>query len=477
MGSAKSVENRDRVTGLNDQIKCAGLKIFFVHLRQLYREHMKAPLPDNEVERIAALQSYGILDTLPDQEYQDIVHLASVICGVPIAVMSLVDKDRQWFKAKVGIDAEQTERDVAFCAHALSQPDELLIVPDASHDVRFFDNPLVTGGLKIAFYAGAPLRLDNGLVLGTLCVIDREPKLLTEVQKEALQALARQVMGQLERRHELAQLEAAQAQLLQSEKMASIGQLAAGVAHEINNPIGFVTSNIATLRSYTETMIGVIDRYSASMAALELPAEARQKIDALIDQNEWLYLKKDAQDLIDESMDGLGRVKDIVGALRDFSHAGTSVREYADVHASIDNALRIVANTLRDKIDIIKEFGDLKPIRCMPSQLAQVFMNLLVNAAHAMTDKGTVRITTKMDNNWVNVQVADNGQGIAPEHLPHIFEPFFTTKAIGVGTGLGLSVTYNIITAHGGKVSVVSAVGSGTTFTLQLPVDQLNAAD
>lgn len=438
---------------------------------------MKAPLPDNEVERIAALQSYGILDTLPEQEYQDIVHLASVICGVPIAVMSLVDKDRQWFKAKVGLDAVQTERDVAFCAHALSHPDELLIVPDASLDKRFSDNPLVTGGLKIAFYAGAPLRLDNGLVLGTLCVIDRQPKVLSDVQKEALRTLARQVMGQLERRHEIAQLKAAQAQLLQSEKMASIGQLAAGVAHEINNPVGFVTSNISTLRSYTETMIGIVDGYGAAIQSLELPTATRQKIDALVDQSEWSYLKKDAQDLLDESMDGLGRVKDIVSALRDFSHAGTSVWEYADVHASIDNALRIIANSLRDKVDITKDYGDLKPIRCMPSQLAQVFMNLLVNAAHAMSSKGTVTITTTMENNWVNIQVADNGHGIAPEHVRHIFEPFFTTKAVGVGTGLGLSVTYNIVKAHGGTIDVASIAGSGTTFTLQLPVDQISVAD
>lgn len=196
-------------------------------------------------------------------------------------------------------------------------------------------------------------------MLGTLCVIDRESNVLTDVQKEALQALARQVMGQLGRRHELAQLKAAQAQLLQSEKLASIGQLAVGVAHEINNPIGFVTSNISTLRTYTETMIGVIDGYGATITGLALPADAKQKFDALIDPSEWLYLKKDTQDLIDESMDGLGRVKDIVGALRDFSHAGIALWEYADVHASIDNALRIVANTLRDKVDIIKNYGVL----------------------------------------------------------------------------------------------------------------------
>ena len=437
---------------------------------------MKAPLPDNENARLAALQSYGILDTLPEQEYQDIVHLASVICGVPIAVMSLVDKDRQWFKAKVGLDAEQTERDVAFCAHALNQPNEMLVVPDASRDDRFFDNPLVTGGLKIAFYAGAPLRLDNGLVLGTLCVIDREPKVLTDVQKEALLALARQVMGQLERRHELAQLKAAQAQLLQAEKMASIGQLAAGVAHEINNPIGFVTSNMSMLRTYADSMIGTINGYRSALKEVELGAPARQQIDALIDEEEWQYLERDTLDLITESMDGLTRVKDIVSALRDFSHAGISIWERADIHDCIDNALKIIANTIRGKVDVVKNYGDLKPALCMPSQLAQVFMNLVINASHAMSTSGQIAIGTRMEQGWIKIDIADNGHGIAPEHLPHIFEPFFTTKSVGVGTGLGLSVSYNIITGHGGKIDVTSTVGVGTTFTLWLPVDQVNVA-
>ena len=437
---------------------------------------MRAPLPSNETERIAALQSYGILDTLPEQEYQDIVQLASVICGVPIAVMSLVDKDRQWFKAKVGLDAEQTERDIAFCAHALNQPDEMLVVPDASRDDRFFDNPLVTGGLKIAFYAGAPLRLENGLVLGTLCVIDREPKILTETQKEALQALARQVMRQLERRHELAQLKAAQAQVLQSEKMASIGQLAAGVAHEINNPIGFVTSNMSMLRNYADILITTVDTYRDVLGRADSTLADQMHSDGVIDDGEWQYLKTDLIELLGESMEGLVRVKDIVGALRDFSHSGPSIWEWADLHATIDNALKIAATAIRDKAVIIKDYGTLTPVLCMPCQLGQVFMNLLLNASHAVPQNGTITITTRMEKNAVRVQIADNGHGIAPKHLPHIFEPFFTTKPIGAGTGLGLSVAYNIITGHNGKIDVESTVGVGTTFTLLIPIDQVGIA-
>ena len=437
---------------------------------------MKAPLPSNETERIAALQSYGILDSLPEQGYQDIVQLASVICGVPIAVISLVDKDRQWFKAKVGLDAQQTERDVAFCAHALSQPDKMLVVPDARHDDRFCENPLVTGGLKIAFYAGAPLRLENGLVLGTLCVIDRKPRILSDMQKDALQALARQVMGQLERRHELAQLKAAQAQLLQSEKMASIGQLAAGVAHEINNPIRFVTSNMLTLRHYADNLITTIDNYRDVLCGADPAGAEQMRNDSVIEDTKWNYLKADLIDRINESMEGLVQVQDIVGALRDFSQTGTSEWEWADLHATIDNALKIVVNTMRDKTIIIKDYGTLTPVMCIPSQLGRVFMNLLINASHAVPQNGKITITTRMEKNAVRVQIADNGHGIASKHLSHIFEPFFTTKPIGVGTGLGLSVTYNIITGHHGKIDVVSTVGIGTTFTLLIPIDQVSIA-
>ena len=431
---------------------------------------MQASLPVNEAARLQALQSYRILDTLPESQYQDIVELASIICGTPIAVVSLVDHDRQWFKAKTGLDATETGRDIAFCAHALLTPEALTIVPDAASDPRFFDNPLVTGDLHIRFYAGAPLKTQDGLALGTLCVIDREPRELSATQRTALATLSRQVMSQLELRRKIAQQEQTQVLLEQSEKMASIGQLAAGVAHEINNPVGFVSSNMTTLRHYAETLFATLDGYEAILRDAPLSDATRGQIRTLCENAELTYLKQDMGDLVKESMEGLNRVRDIVQALKDFSHVGQVDWQFADLHSGIDTTLKIVGNEIRHKARIVREYGDLPPVKCLPSQLNQVFMNLLVNAAQAITRDGVITIRTGIDQGWARIDVCDTGSGIEALHLQHIFDPFFTTKPVGLGTGLGLSVSYNIVRKHGGDISVDSTPGVGTTFTVKLPL-------
>ena len=433
---------------------------------------MPAALPNNEGARIEALRSYQILDSLPETQYQDIVELASIICGTPIALVSLVDQNRQWFKAKTGLDATETDRDMAFCAHAVLTPDDLMVVQDATCDPRFADNPLVTGDMQIRFYAGAPLRTNDGLALGTLCVIDRKPRELTPAQAVALSTLSRQVMSHLELRHKIALLEQAQVLLQQSEKMASIGQLAAGVAHEINNPVGFVSSNMSTLSSYAGTLFDTLDGYETILRDEQISEAGRTQISALREGAELGYLKTDMVDLVKESMEGLNRVRDIVQALKDFSHVGQVDWQFADLHAGIDTTLKIVGNEIRHKAQVVRQYGTLPLVRCLPSQLNQVFMNLLVNAAQAISRDGVITIRTGIENDWARIEIADNGAGIAPQNLRRIFDPFFTTKPVGLGTGLGLSVSYNIIRKHGGEITVESRPGVGTIFTIRLPMGE-----
>ena len=434
---------------------------------------MRAAIPTNEPERLHALQGYHILDTLPEQECQDIVYLASLICEAPIAAVSLVDQDRQWFKARIGLDATETSRDIAFCAHAVLTPASLLIVPDARLDPRFSDNPLVSGAAEIGFYAGAPLVTQDGLAMGTLCVLDHVPRLLSASQQEALAALSRQVMAQLERRQQILKLQDAQAQLLQSEKMASIGQLAAGIAHEINNPVGFVSSNMNTLSNYAKTLFDLIDETRTIVDEEPSGGTAPARLQLLAEAAEVEYLRQDLFDLIAESLDGLHRVRDIVQALKDFSHVGSTDWQFSDLHTGIDDTLKIVASEFRNKAQVVKHYGTLPLVECLPSQINQVFMNLLVNAAHAITRNGIITIATETSGERVVVSISDNGAGIAPDNLKRIFEPFFTTKPVGLGTGLGLSVSYNILKKHGGEISVTSVLGAGTTFRVELPIRSL----
>ncbi len=266
------------------------------------------------------------------------------------------------------------------------------------------------------------------------------------------------------------QLETAQSQLMQSEKMASVGQLAAGVAHEINNPIGFVYSNLGTLEKYLVDLFRMVDSYEAAENAISDSAVLAQ-LQSLKSELDLSFLKEDLPALMAESRDGITRVKKIVQDLKDFSHVDVVEEwEFADLQRGIDTTLNIVSNEVKYKADVIKEYGDIPEVECLSSQLNQVFMNLLVNAAHAIEEHGTITIRTGQDGDSVWVEVEDTGKGVTPENLTRIFDPFFTTKAIGKGTGLGLSMAYGIIQKHQGKIDVRSEVGKGTAFRVVLPL-------
>lgn len=283
-----------------------------------------------------------------------------------------------------------------------------------------------------------------------------------------LQAANASLLAERFRQEELIKkLEEAQNQLLQSEKMASIGQLAAGVAHEINNPVGFVNSNLGTLQNYTHKMLRLLAAYEQTEESLA--DDIRQEIRRLKAEIDVDFLREDIGSLLSESLDGLQRVKQIVRDLKDFSHVDKAAREWANLETGLDSTLNVVWNELKYKAKVVKEYGDTPKIECMPSQLNQVFMNLLINAAHAIEDHGQINIRTGHDAQNVWLEVEDTGKGIAPENIGRIFEPFFTTKPIGKGTGLGLSLSYGIVNKHGGRIEVTSEVGKGSMFRVLLP--------
>lgn len=265
-------------------------------------------------------------------------------------------------------------------------------------------------------------------------------------------------------------LEEAQNQLLQSEKMASIGQLAAGVAHEINNPVGFVSSNLGSLRGYVEPMFSLLMLLKNTPASA-LPADVRDelaRVDAAVDLD---FLQEDLPALLNESEEGLARVKKIVQDLKDFSRIDHADWQDADLNAGLDSTLNVVMNEVKYKAEVRKRYGQLPPVRCIAAQLNQVFMNLIVNAAHAIVERGTITLTTSDEGEgWVCVAVADTGSGMTDEVKRRIFEPFFTTKPVGKGTGLGLSLSFSIVQKHGGHIEVDSEPGHGTCFRVKIPV-------
>ncbi|MFP3403088.1 ATP-binding protein [Pseudomonas sp. P1B16] len=269
-----------------------------------------------------------------------------------------------------------------------------------------------------------------------------------------------------------------ESQLVQSEKLASLGQLAAGIAHEVNNPIGFVSSNLGALGSYFARLQDMLKAYRDAEPAIG-PATLQASLVKLRSEMELAYILDDIPLLISESKDGISRVGQIVRDLKDFSRVDSSQDwQWANLHQGIDSTLNIAASELKYKADLVKQYSVLPEVECLPSQINQVIMNLVVNAAHAMgTERGTITVRTGCANDdKVWIEVADNGCGIPAQSLQKIFDPFYTTKPVGQGTGLGLSLSYGIIKRHCGEIHVHSEVGVGTTFRVELPVRQAQAA-
>ena len=270
------------------------------------------------------------------------------------------------------------------------------------------------------------------------------------------------------------ELQTAQSHILQQEKMASIGQLAAGVAHEINNPIGFIMSNLGTLQKYSQKFIRFIEVQGKALAAV---GGGLESIDAALgevqEERRSLkldYVAEDVGSLVRESLEGAERVKRIVQDLKSFSRVDEVGYKTADINEGIESTINIVWNELKYKVTLKKDYGTIPVTKCNLGQLNQVFMNLLVNAAQAIEKQGDIVVKTWDENGSIFVSVSDTGCGITPDKISRIFEPFFTTKEAGKGTGLGLSIAYDIVKKHSGEIRVESELGKGSAFIVRIPV-------
>ena len=393
---------------------------------------------EQEDLRLAQLASYSILDTLPEKGYDDLTAIASEICKTPISLVSLVDDKRQWFKSHHGLDATETPKEVAFCAHAINAPHEVFVIEDAREDERFHDNPLVTGQPHVIFYAGVPLTNVDGFPLGTLCVIDNKPKKLDDNQLKALDALARQVMNLLELRRKTKQLDKSIALLeMKNEELKNFATIA---AHDIKAPLNSIStlSDVFT-RHYSDEvseegleLITMIQKSSTSLRAL---------VDGVLQ-----YSSSDAG--IEENSQEIN--------LRNY------FKDLEQMYAST-NTFELHLNTEVDVITINK------------TALDQIVMNLISNSIR-YNDKDSIRIdvSVKRDNGMYHFEIGDNGQGIAPEKIGSIFQLFESGGANDrfgkKGTGIGLSTVQKIILKLGGSICVTSELGVGSQFHFTLPI-------
>lgn len=383
-----------------------------------------------------------------------------------------------------------------------SQAHRSELIADAYESEGFFPN-LGAGG-RWLFFTATPLKHANGAIVGAVetlqDITDRKlaeeallkyqstlEELIEKRTMELAQAnlalkedIARREAAEaalLSRNTELNELNAklsmAQEHLVQSEKLASIGQLAAGVAHEINNPIGYIFSNFGSLEKYLVELFQVLDAYEKAESthgnALTVAELKYLKKNIELD-----FLKEDIPTLMRESKEGIVRVRKIVQDLKDFSHVDANPDwQIVDLTQGIDSTLNVVNNEIKYKADVVKEYADIPGVQCIPSQINQVVMNLVVNAAHAIHgERGKISLRTGVDGDKVWFEVVDTGSGIPKDILPRIFDPFYTTKPVGKGTGLGLSLSYGIIQKHNGMIDVQTEIGKGSTFRVTLPIKQ-----
>jgi C4-dicarboxylate-specific signal transduction histidine kinase len=384
--------------------------------------NLKKSLMESEFKRLEALFEYKVLDTLPEKAFDDVVSLASLITECKVALVSLLDNDRQWFKAKIGIDACETDRSISFCTHAI-QSDDVMEVQDATKDPRFANNPLVTGPPDIRFYAGAPLINPEGHRLGTLCVIDSHAKKLTPSQIKQLKALARMVVSSLELRKANHKLENYQELLSETSKMSALGEMAAGLAHEINNPLAIISGKVAV---------------------------AQKKLKGL-------QIESKILDDLEKAQESVQRISKISKGLR--TYARDEVRDPAQsfkLSECVESTLLFCQEKLgQSGIDLKVELDESIFVKGHPGEYSQVLLNLIHNSCYAIKEHESpwISIYLQLEQpDLIHFKVKDSGHGIPKDVQEKMGNPFFTTKPPGEGTGLGLGISKKIMRANGGRL-------------------------
>ncbi|HKB61227.1 MAG TPA: ATP-binding protein [Gallionellaceae bacterium] len=397
----------------------------------------------------------GVAELFLDPEYAEVLSLPVVDDGEPVGVIS------RYAFMDIYLKPYGRELHGKRPIRNFMSGDPLLV----GHDW-----PLEEAALHVAQNMRFPLMEDfiiteQGRYIGIGFVVD----------------LLKAMEGQMRDRSEelkdaYSRLQSSQLALVQSEKMASLGQMVAGIAHEINTPLGYVRNNVAVGQELFAQVKTLNERYEALVDSLLNEHATEDEVAGHIARVNELRSAANANEMLDamhglmeDSIYGIGQISDLVLNLKDFSRMDAAALEAMSVNRCIESALRIGRNVLKDKVEVVAELSDVPEIECAPSQLNQVFLNLFTNAAQAMDGNGTLHIRTWHEDGNINVSVQDSGKGISPENLARIFDPFFTTKPVGQGTGLGLAITHQIIQRHGGEIKAESTVGAGTRFHIRLP--------
>ena len=389
-----------------------------------------------EEERIKLLESYSILDTLPEADYDDLTLIASQICGTPIALITFLDEERQWFKSHKGLDISETPRDYSFCAYAINDPENIFIIPDARNDIRFHDNPIVAGQPNVIFYAGVPLTNEDGLPLGTICVIDHKPKILTPAQIRSLKALSEQTMRLLELRLNKSKLEQTLVRL--EKKNEELERFAYIAAHDLKSPL----ANISGLTDF------FIDHYN-------------EVIDA--EGHEIMNLIKSSS----------SKLKEMIDSLLAYSKSNVKEKEnYTEVPISVLEKELSDLFIFKNNCSITFK-SNVKFLYTNKTGIEQILINLITNAIK-YNDKENVEIVIEIieDYDCYKIAVSDNGPGILKEYHTSIFEIFEVVSTVDrygeKGNGIGLAIVKKIIEGLGGTIHVESDMGKGSTFKFTL---------